>query len=80
MSEVTRQRLDEFWELLDEILNSILFLLIGLESIILTFSGRQLLAGLLMIPAALAARFVSVGVPLLGLSLRGAFRAARSCS
>ncbi len=61
MSETTRDHLDTFWELIDEILNAVLFVLIGLEILVLTFSGRLLLAGVLMIPAVLLARFLAVG-------------------
>jgi CPA1 family monovalent cation:H+ antiporter len=64
MSERTRRHLDTFWELLDEILNAVLFVLIGLELLVLDFRPGTLLASVLMIPAVLLARFVSVGVPL----------------
>jgi len=63
MSEKTVQHLDTFWELVDEILNAVLFLLIGLELLVLSFTGEYLLAGLIMIPIVLAVRFVSVSVP-----------------
>ncbi len=63
MSETTREHLDTFWELIDEILNVLLFVVLGLEVLTLTFSGSFLLAGLIMIPAVLLARFVSVLVP-----------------
>lgn len=63
MSKSTCEHLDTFWELVDEILNAVLFVLIGLEVIILTFTGKVLLAGLMMIPCVLLARFVAVGVP-----------------
>ncbi len=65
MSETTRNHLDTFWELIDEVLNSILFLLIGLEILVLEFNRSFFLAGLLMIPAVLLVRFVSVGLPVL---------------
>ncbi len=64
MSETTRQYLDTFWELVDELLNAVLFVLIGLEILALTFEGRYLAAGLIGIPIVLAARFISVAVPL----------------
>ncbi len=64
MSGITRQRLDNFWELLDEILNVILFVLIGLEVLVLQFSGAYLLAGMLAIPLILLARVISVGIPI----------------
>jgi CPA1 family monovalent cation:H+ antiporter len=63
MSETTREHLDMFWELLDEILNAVLFVLIGLEVVVLSLSGRTLLVGLILIPVVLLARFVSVGLP-----------------
>jgi CPA1 family monovalent cation:H+ antiporter len=64
MSPKSCEHLDTFWELADEILNAVLFVLIGLEVIVLTFTGRFLLAGVLMIPAVLAARWISVGLPI----------------
>ncbi len=61
MSDKTREHLDTFWELVDELLNAVLFVLIGLEVLVLSFEGQYLLAGALAIPAALLARFLSVG-------------------
>jgi CPA1 family monovalent cation:H+ antiporter len=63
LTEATRYRLDDFWELVDEILNAVLFVIIGLEVLAITMTGEFLLAGLLAIPLVLAARFVSVGLP-----------------
>jgi CPA1 family monovalent cation:H+ antiporter len=63
MSDTTREHLDTFWELIDEILNAMLFVLIGLEMIILTFERDHLLASLLVIPIVLLARLACVGVP-----------------
>lgn len=68
MSDITRDHLDKFWSLIDEILNAMLFVLVGLEVIRLTITGRTVLAGLLLIPAVLLARFVSVALPLGALS------------
>ncbi len=65
MSDTTREHLDTFWELIDEILNAVLFVLIGLEVLLLTYRASYLEAGLLAIPAALLARFIAVGLPLL---------------
>lgn len=64
MSAATNERLDQFWELIDETLNAVLFVLIGLEVLALTFTARTLLAGLLVIPIVLAARLFSVGLPI----------------
>ncbi|MDR4497437.1 MAG: sodium:proton antiporter [Candidatus Scalindua sp.] len=63
MSDVTREHLDSFWELIDEILNAVLFLLIGLEVLVLTIKGSYCFAGIIMIPVVLIARFMSVGLP-----------------
>lgn len=64
MSSKTREHLDTFWELVDEILNAVLFVLIGLEVLLLTFSRDLLLAGILAIPTLLLARLASVGLPM----------------
>ena len=64
MSEKTRGHLDTFWELVDEILNAVLFVLIGLEVLALVFIQEYLLAGLIAIPIVLLARFVTVGIPI----------------
>ncbi len=64
MSDNTRERLDDFWELIDEILNAVLFLLIGLEILILTFTKQYMVAGLFAIPIVLFARWVCVGTPI----------------
>ncbi|NCA68501.1 MAG: sodium:proton antiporter [Sphingobacteriia bacterium] len=60
----TLYRLDDFWELVDTILNAVLFVLIGLEILIISVTGDLLLAGLLAIPLVLLARLISVGVPI----------------
>lgn len=64
LSAIAREHLDTFWELVDEILNAVLFVLIGLEVIVLTFNGQFLLAGLFLIPSVLLARWISVGLPI----------------
>lgn len=64
MSDETRLQLDTFWELVDGVLNAVLFVLIGLEILILTFTKQYLLLSLLMIPFVLTARFISIGIPL----------------
>lgn len=64
MSEKTREHLDTFWELVDEILNAVLFVLIGLEVLALSFHEAYLPAALVLIPAVLLARFISVGLPM----------------
>lgn len=61
MSEITRVRLDEFWELMDEILNALLFMLIGLEVLVMPFTNALFIAGLLAIVITLFARWTSAG-------------------
>jgi len=63
MSEHTRVHLDTFWELVDEVLNAALFVLIGLEVLVLAFRGEYLLAGVLAVPIVLLVRLVSVALP-----------------
>jgi len=64
MSELTREHLDNFWKLVDEILNAALFVLIGLEILVITFSVNYLLAAVITIPVILVVRFISVGIPI----------------
>ena len=63
MSEGTRDSLDIFWEMIDHVLNSVLFALMGLESLLLIFTPQTLLAGILAIPLVLLARLLSVAIP-----------------
>ena len=69
MSDTTREHLDSFWELIDELLNAILFVLIGLVVVDITFRLDYLEAMLLAIPIVLISRFVCVGLPIQFLSL-----------
>lgn len=64
MSDTTREHLDTFWELIDEILNAVLFVLIGLEVLVLTFPYQQLLAGVFVIPLILLSRLLAIGAPM----------------
>jgi CPA1 family monovalent cation:H+ antiporter len=63
MSAKTREHLDMFWELLDEILNAVLFMLLGLEVVLITLSWPILLAMAGVILCVLGARWLSVGLP-----------------
>jgi len=73
MSEKTRLHLDNFWELVDEILNAILFVLIGLDVLVLALDVQYLWAGLIMIPVTLLARFAAVGIPVAIMKLKRSF-------
>lgn len=62
MSENTHTQLFSFWSLIDEFLNSVLFVLIGLEVLILSLSTQYVIAGLLVIPIVLLSRGVCVWI------------------
>ncbi|WP_034261086.1 cation:proton antiporter [Altibacter lentus] len=64
MSAITETYVDKFWELIDILLNTILFVLIGMEMLVLTFEGNYIVAGLLAIPIILACRYSSLVLPI----------------
>ena len=65
MSDTTREHLDTFWELVDEILNAVLFVLLGLEVLmIIPISTNTLVLAMVTIPVVLLARFISVSLPI----------------
>ena len=64
MSETTEHYVDKFWELIDILLNAVLFVLIGMEMLVLVIEGDYIIAGLLAIPIVLACRFVSLLAPI----------------
>jgi len=63
MSDSTREHLDTFWELIDEMLNAVLFLLIGIELLILEWTPTAVIFGLIAIPLTLAVRFIAASIP-----------------
>ena len=63
MSDITRDYLGKFWEVTDEVLNAILFMLIGLEIVIVSFDMSYLAIGIITAIIILIARFVSLYVP-----------------
>ncbi|MGR3549145.1 cation:proton antiporter [Pseudooceanicola sp.] len=65
MSEETRRYVDMFWHLIDEILNAVLFLLIGVEVFAVTFDTSSAFAAVFSIALALLARLSAVAVPVL---------------
>lgn len=64
MSEITERYVDKFWELMDVLFNAILFVLIGLEIVVLPFSWPSIIAGLLCIPTVLLCRSVALAGPI----------------
>ena len=75
MSETTQQHLDPFWEIVDEMLNAVLFMLVGLEAVVVAFDVSHMGLAVVAIAAVLIARWTSVGAVLL--SLRGTHRFGR---
>tara|TARA_B100000945_G_scaffold313749_1_gene310303 strand:+ start:460 stop:1731 length:1272 start_codon:yes stop_codon:yes gene_type:complete len=64
MSKQTETYVDKFWELIDILLNTILFVLIGMEMLVLTFDTSALFAGCIAIPVVLLCRYISLLLPI----------------
>ena len=73
MSDETEDYVDKFWELIDSVLNALLFVLMGLEMLVLRISGQYVAAGLAVVALVLLARLVSVSIPLSFLRRQRAF-------
>ncbi|MGG5209214.1 cation:proton antiporter [Chryseobacterium sp. MIQD13] len=73
MKSVTQDYLIKFWELIDEILNAVLFLFIGFELLMIKDLKHFMVPGLLAIAVVLIARFISIWVPTKFMSLRTRF-------
>ncbi len=65
MSDTTRDYHNKFWELIDDFLNAILFVLIGLQMVLLPFITNYLLIGVLAIVLLLVCRYLSLSIPIL---------------
>lgn len=74
MSENTRQHVDLFWEMVDELLNAVLFVLIGLEVLLVSPKPLWMLAGVAGIVIVLFARLASVSLPALAMGRARVFR------
>lgn len=72
MTEASRHNLDTFWEMVDSVLNAVLFLLIGVGVLMLPFNKQYLVAGVFAIVISLAARWLSVAgiIQLIGVRKR----------
>ncbi|MFY0630402.1 MAG: sodium:proton antiporter [Flavobacteriaceae bacterium] len=64
MSEITEQYVDKFWELIDILLNTILFVMIGMEMLVLTFNSSYMIAGFIVVPVLLVSRYLSLLLPI----------------
>ena len=73
MSETTREHLDTFWELVDEILNAILFVIIGLEFLAIRLDAGHITIAISAIVVVLIARYASVGILVGAMQLKRRF-------
>ena len=64
MSENTKKNLFTFWELTHEILNALLFVLIGFVILAIDLTPKYIFVGLISIPICLFVRYLSVGLPI----------------
>lgn len=64
MSEITETYVDKFWELLDVLLNTVLFVMIGMEMLVLNFQFNYVVAGLIAVPLVLLSRYISLWLPI----------------
>jgi CPA1 family monovalent cation:H+ antiporter len=73
LSEQSQDYVDKFWELVDEVLNALLFVLVGLEALVLPITSQILWAGLAAIVVVLVGRLLAVWLPLVALRGSGLF-------
>lgn len=73
MSDISRDYLDKFWEMLDEFLNGILFLLIGFQMLVVHFNMMLFWLGCICIVIVLFARLISVALPIFVLKYNNTF-------
>ncbi|MEO6456626.1 MAG: cation:proton antiporter, partial [Ginsengibacter sp.] len=73
MSDITRDYIDKFWQMMDEVLNAILFLLVGFQMLIIPFNLTMLWLGFVSIVIVLLARFISVIIPITFLKYKRTF-------
>lgn len=64
MSEITETYVDKFWELVDVLLNTVLFVMIGMEMLVLNFETNYVVAGLIAVPLVLLSRYMSLWLPI----------------
>ncbi|WP_033959771.1 cation:proton antiporter [Psychroserpens jangbogonensis] len=64
MSEITEAYVDKFWELIDVLLNTVLFVMIGMEMLVLNFELDYIISGLIAVPLVLFSRYLSLWLPI----------------
>ena len=62
--KLSKVSLMAFWELIEELINILLFLLLGLELLLVPLSGHNLMIAMIMIPGVLIARLITVAIPM----------------
>jgi monovalent cation:H+ antiporter, CPA1 family len=72
MSDITAQYIDKFWELIDEILNAVLFVLIGLELLIIQIENTIVMISFILVGFILISRYISIWIPSLAIRLKEA--------
>ncbi len=65
ISDITQQYLNKFWELIDEILNALLFMLLGFEMLVLKINSTIMIIGVISVAIVLFARWMSVAIPVI---------------
>jgi CPA1 family monovalent cation:H+ antiporter len=70
MSDITAEYVDKFWELIDEILNALLFVLIGLELLIIQTNQKIVFAAIIILFITLVTRYISVYIPSIAVRLK----------
>lgn len=74
MSDRTREHVDAFWSMIDEVLNAVLFLLLGLEVLAVEHWSDVLVPALLAVPICLVGRGISVALPVAAMRVRGSLQ------
>lgn len=64
ISKITEKYLDKFWELLDVYMNAILFVLIGMELLVVSFNQQYIIAGIIAIPIVILIRYIALRIPI----------------
>ncbi|WP_367753664.1 cation:proton antiporter [Flavobacterium sp. WC2430] len=70
MSDITARYVDGFWELIDEILNALLFVLIGLELLVIQTNQKILIAAFIILVITLITRYISIFIPSISVRLK----------
>ncbi|MFN3405023.1 MAG: cation:proton antiporter [Cytophagaceae bacterium] len=73
MSDVTADYINKFWEMIDEILNAMLFVLIGLEVLVIDYHIEYLIIGVITFVVLIFTRYAALGIPSLALNLKKTF-------